>query len=113
MAIVRFDTLRSLSSASVIGIYTAIGTSVQHNWRAFRITNNTDADILISFDGINDNVFVPMSRFVLYDLSTNEPPTNDNDDLVIGLGTQLYAKLAGAAATTGNVYLEAMYAKGE
>lgn len=112
MAIIRADVLRSISAATLDGTYRAIGTAIQHNWRVFKITNQTDGDLLISFDGTNDNLFVPAQTFTLYDLSTNAPPISVVDNLVLGVGTIIYAKES-TAATTKSCYVEGLYARGE
>ena len=112
MAVVRVDTIRSKAAASVTGSYTTLGSALTHSWRVFKITNNTDGDLLFSFDGTTDNLFCPMGSFVLYDLSTNAPPLSEVDNLVLGVGTQFYVKTS-TAATSGDVWIEGLYAKGE
>ena len=112
MAIIRVDEIRSEAAGSITNAYTPLGTAITHNWRMFRITNNTDGDLLISFDGTTDNLFVPAGSFVLYDVSTNAPPISEVDNLVIGIGTQFYVKY-NTAPTTGDIWLEGLYAKGE
>ncbi len=77
----------------------------------FKITNNTDGDMLISFDGTTDNLFVPGYGFTLYDLSTNAPNIQDSDSFVMQIGTQFYIKY-NTAPTTGDVWVEGLYAQG-
>ncbi len=112
MAIVRADTLRSLAFGGISGTYAAIGTALTHNWRMFRVTNNTNGDLFISLDGTNDNFFVPAQSFVLYDMSTNAPPISESDNFVMQIGTIFYAKQS-TAPTSGSVYAEGIYARGE
>jgi hypothetical protein len=78
----------------------------------FKITNTTNANMLISFDGTTDNLIVPAGSFTLYDLSTNAPPLSEVDNLVLGINTQFYLKYS-TAPTSGSVYLEGIYAKGD
>lgn len=112
MAVVRADTIRTKASGSITGSYTTLGAALAHNWRVFKITNNTDGNMLISFDGSTDNLFVPASSFTLYDLSTNAPPLSEVDNLVLGVGTQFYVK-SSTAPTTGDIWVEGLYAKGD
>jgi hypothetical protein len=114
MAIVRFDGYFTLGFASITGSYQTIGTILAHNWRAFRIVNNTDGDMIFSFNSITDNLFVPASTFVLYDISANCDASSslNTDNLVFTLGTQFYIKQS-TAPTRGAVYIEGIYAKGQ
>lgn len=110
MAIARADTLRTLAFGSISGTYAALGTALAKTWRTFKLTNNTNGDLIISFDGVNDNLFLPANSFTLYDLSTNAPNDTLGESLVLSLGTQLYVKQS-TAPTSGAVYAEAFYAK--
>jgi hypothetical protein len=111
MAVARFDSLISLAAGSITASYTTLGSPLTQNWRIFKITNDTDGNMLISFNGTTDNIFVPAASFTLYDLSTNAPPIAVTSNLVLALGTQFYIKYV-SAPTTGSVYVEGVYAKG-
>ncbi len=111
MAVARADVLRSLAFGGISGTYATIGTPLTVNWRVFRITNNTNGDLFISFNGTDDNFFVPASSFVLYDLSANVAPVTESDTFVLQIGTQFYAKQS-TAPTSGSVYIEGLYARG-
>lgn len=112
MAVVRADALRSVAFGSITGSFTALGTALTHTWRMFKITNTTDKDMIISFDGTTNNLIVPAGSFTLYDIATNAPPVSENDNLLVGIGTQFYVKYV-AAPSSGTIYLEGLYAKGE
>lgn len=112
MAIVRIDAFKTIGFAAISGAYAAIGTPLSHNWRAFRAVNATDGDMILSLDGTTDNLFVPANTFVLYDISTNSAPLNNIDQLVFGINTQFYVKQS-TAATSGAIYIEGFYARGE
>jgi hypothetical protein len=112
MAVLRVDAIRTKASGAITGSYTTLGGPTTHLWRMFRFTNTTDGDLLISFDGTTDNLIVPAGSFVLYDVCTNAAPSNLNDNLLVGIGTQIYVKY-NTAPTTGSVWLEGLYAKGE
>jgi hypothetical protein len=112
MAIVRFDTLRTKAFGTITNSYTTLGSALDRNWRIFRIINDTDADLLISADGTNDNFFIPAGSFVLYDLATNALNVQDSDWFVMQIGTQFYAKYASSAPTSGSAYIEGTYSAG-
>lgn len=112
MSVVRADALRSVAHGSITNSYAVFGAAISHLWRVFKITNTTDGDMLISFDGTTDNLIIPAASFTLYDISTNAPPQALIDNLVVGIGTQLYVKYS-SAPTKGSIYVEGLYAKGE
>jgi hypothetical protein len=112
MSIARVDALRSLAYTSITNSYTAIGTPTAVNFRIFRIVNDTDGKLYISFDGTTNNFIMPAGSFVLYDLSTNGPLISQTDSLVIQIGTTFYAKYL-TAPTTGSVYVEGIYQRGQ
>lgn len=108
MTSVKFDTLRSISSGSIGGSYTAVGTPLQNNWRIIKITNTMNADAFISVDGSTACMAVPAGSFVLYDFGTNEPGgMGTNDNMVVAKGTQFYVSALGQ--TSGSVYIEGVY----
>lgn len=109
--VVRFDGLRSLGEASIGATYTAVGTAIAHPMRQLKFVNNTDSDIIVSFDGTNNNDFVPTYGFSLYDFTTNK--TLPDTTFVIQNGTQVYAKYATAAPTVGSFYVVAVYGQGD
>lgn len=112
MAVLRVDAYRTTAFGSITGSFVAVGAALTHLWRAFRITNNTDGDMIFSLDGTTNNLFVPAGSFVLYDVVTNSAPDKINDNLLMGLGTQFYVKYS-TAPSKGAVYIEGIYAKGE
>ncbi len=111
MSILRVDALRTKAAAAITGSYTTVGALIAFNWRIFRVTNNTDGDLFISFDGTTNNLFVPKSSSVVYDLSTNSAPISQTDNFVVGINTQLYTKY-NTAPTTGDLWIEGLYARG-
>jgi hypothetical protein len=111
MAIVRIDAIRTVNNSAITSSYTAVGAALANNWRMFKITNNTDGDMLFSLDGTTNNLFVPAFSFVLYDLSTNAPNVQQTDEFVMQIGSQFYVKYS-TAPSKGDVWIEGIYAKG-
>jgi len=110
MPVARFDTYRTVNFSAITPAFTAIGAAIQHNWRIFRIVNNTNGDLIVSEDGVNNNIFVPANSFVLYDLSTNSD-INLSNSIVLKLGAQFYVK-SSTVPTSGDLYIEGMYQQG-
>jgi len=118
--IVRFDKLRAMPFAQITNSYQAIGflptpttpAPFTHAMRVLHFVNNTNGDMLISFDGTNDNVPLLAESFALYDLTSDE----DFDERFRYVnGTQIYIKYitAPTAPADGAVYLVAVYGLGE
>lgn len=107
--IVRHDTIRSIAFGSISGSYAAIGTPFGHAMRIIRVVNATQGDMFISFDGVNNNLFLPAGSFVLYDYSTNTEPSVY---FQLAKNTQVYCKQS-TAPISGAVYVEAIYGFGE
>lgn len=110
MSVARADALRTVAFGAITTAYLPLGSAITQNWSMFRIVNNTDGDMLFSFNASTNNLFVPAGSFVLYDLSTNAPPLSVHDNLVLGLLTQLSIKY-NTAPTKGDVWLEGIYAR--
>lgn len=111
MAAVKFDALRVKAFGAITGSYTTFGAASTQNWRAIKITNNTDGDMFISLDGTTDEMFVPANSFTLYDLATNALNVQDSDWFVLPIGSQFYIKES-TAPSKGAVYLEAIFSTG-
>lgn len=112
MAVARFDVMRIIPFGTLTAFYQQLGSPLTRNWRMFKLTNTTNVNVLVSFDGTNDNIFIPAGSFTLYDLSTNAPPISQSDNFVLALQTQFNYKVESGTATEGGVYLEACYARG-
>lgn len=106
--IVRYETLRSLAFGGISGAYAAVGSTWNNPARIIKVNNATDANLLISFDGItNHDVVLSNSAYVL-DYSSNK--NNPGGQLDQSYGTRMYVKQESAAPTLGNVYLTVIYA---
>lgn len=111
MAVTRFDQILSVGFASITASYTTVQSPISNVWRIFKITNNTDGDMMFSANGSTDNLFVPAGGFTLYDLVVTVGTGTDIDQMPLGIGTQFYIKYI-SAPTRGSVYIEGLYAKG-
>lgn len=105
-----FDTLRSLAFGSISGSYAAVGSAFTVEPRIICITNNTDADMIISTDNSNatGQLYLPQGTFKLFDVTSNMNP-NIDDTVVFPIGTIIYVKQV-SAPSDGNVTVEILYA---
>lgn len=106
--VVRVDGLRSLAAGSISGTYATVGTAFTHPMRLLKLINNTNGDLTISFDGVNDNDFVPAGGFTLYDLTTNK--VQPDTTFVFQNGTQVFVK---GTPATGTFYVVAIFGQGD
>ena len=102
------DTLRSVAFGSITASYTAVGTASLKPIHVLIITNTTDADMLISDDGVNNKLVVPKSSFILLDVSANRDGYNPANVLMFRTRTQYYVKYI-TAPSLGSVYIAEIY----
>jgi len=69
-----------------------------------RLINNSNADVTISYDGVNDADFVPHGTQLQLNFQTNGQPNNFN--ALLAKGTVVYVK---GAAGAGLIYLAGYY----
>ena len=109
----KYEPLKTLGFAAIganfAGIVTMAGaaTSVEHPARIYHIVNNTDKDLLFSWDGIDPFVLIRAGSSFTDDLCANQALTSS---LVLSEGSRLYVKHNGAAPTSGSIYLTICYA---
>lgn len=111
MPAARVDVLRTLPFGSITNTYQVLGTPLNRRWRQWKVTNSTNGDMFISFDGVNDNMFVPANSFTLYDIGTNANQ-DAAEGLTMSIGTQYFVRYS-TAPTSGGVYLEGVYQQGQ
>jgi hypothetical protein len=104
------DTLRTKGFAAITNSFTTVGNPLTHSCRIFRIINATDADMIFSIDGLNNQFYLPANSFVLYDLATNAE--KGSEMFVLEIGTQFYVKFV-AAPSKNSVAIEVIYGRGQ
>lgn len=121
--IVRFDQVRGIAFADILATYLPVGFNYAsshpptpapftHAMRVLHFINNTNGDMMVSFDGVTDNVPVLAEGFALYDLTSDE---DTNESFRYQNGTQIYVRYLSAptAPVDGAFYVVAIYGKGE
>lgn len=110
---VEWDLMRVVTAATLnSGAWEAVGSSFNVQPRIIKFINNSDADISLSFVGIDGTEidFFPKKSEAVYDLSANK--SNQSGYLGLSEGKQFYAKQAAAITNSGNFYIVALWAAG-
>jgi len=104
------EPLRSLAFGSIGAAYMGIGTAIDHKARIVRITNLTNTQLMISFNGVKDHFPLAMYGFLQLDVYQN---SEDAGFFSLSIGDRLYVKELDAVnpATSGSVYVTVFYGK--
>ena len=106
---IAFEPLRTIAFGGITNVYAAVGTAFANPVRLLKITNMTDVDIIVSYNGVTDQDIVIASGFTLYDYCTNQSSVGGLLEQPVGDG--VWVKRAGAAnPISGNVYVTVIYA---
>lgn len=115
---VQFEEMRSETGANIgagAGGYVAVGTPLNFPCRLIVLVNNTDANLFISFanPGVTaaaavDHLFLLAGGQVVLDFASDRVQQNT---FALCTDTQVYA--AGAAATSGTLYVSPVFALGD
>lgn len=115
--IVAFDTIRKSLASGITTTYSKLGGITTHPMRLSCLSNNSTTDVFIAVtngstplsDGTQDQIYVPMKGFKLYDLTSNKVDQIPSV-FCIAEGQQLWVRNSAEAAS---VYLEFIYGNGE
>jgi hypothetical protein len=102
------EICRSVGFASINGVYIGIGTAVTEPIRFLMLQNKTDADVMLSFDGVNDTVPLGTGTQWVWDITANKTTEHG---FFLGQGTRIYVKTLwpGDVPTQGAVFLSTFY----
>ena len=103
-----FEPLRSLDYTLISGSYALIGTPFANPVRQLLLQNLTDANMIVSFDGVDDHVVVAASSGIIFDFCSNKNDTAGN--LEQPAYTFCYVRQESAAPTKGVFYVALTYA---
>ncbi len=104
---IMFEDLRSLAFGGISGTYAGVGTAFQKPVRMLKITNLTDAALIISFNGINDKDVIAANSAFIYDYGSNKSDSG-------GIAEQtaferVYVREESSSPTSGSVYVTSIY----
>lgn len=112
-----FDQIRSIVLASITNAYQPLLTATSQGpflypMRLLHFVNNTNGDMMVSFDGVIDNVIITANTGVIYDITSDE---DYPESFRMSANTQVYVKYISAPTTPtdGAFYLACMFGLGE
>lgn len=106
--IVRYETLRSLAFGGISAAYAGVGASFTNPVRMLTIDNFTDANLLISFDGVINKTVIHSNSTKVMDYASNK--IEPVGQLEQPIGDRVYVKQESGAAGSGSVYVTVVYA---
>ena len=100
------EAVRSLDGAAIGTVYMGVGTALDNPARIIVIQNLTDAEVMFSFDGIDDHIPLPTRGHIVLDISANK---TIQTGFFMAEGQRLSVKHTGSQPTTGSVYFSSFY----
>ena len=102
-----FEALRVLAFGGISAAYANVGSVTAHKVRIFKISNNTEGDMIFRVTSTDDEIFLTAGSFTLYDIQANMNAQFD-DKYVLPIGAQFEVKQI-TAPVSGAVYVEVIY----
>ena len=97
--------LQSIDSSTLSAAnYTAIGNPIEGALTIIRITNASDEDVIISYDGVNEHGYIVSGGRFKDEFQSNA--RHDCGEWVLAKGTVIYAK---GTAGIGYIYVAGYY----
>lgn len=106
---VEFEAVREVAFGGVGAAYAALGAILSANARQIKISNATDAEIYISFDGVTDHLRIVGNSFDLWDFTTNKVR---DDGFFLANRTQIFQRRVAGAPTSGSLWVSTVIAGG-
>ena len=94
----KFCPLITVPTASITGTYLAVGDPFMAPICAIYIVNDTNGDVVVSFDGVTDHLYVRNNQFHNYDISI---VNGASGGICFPIGTQIYVKDGLISGTIG------------
>lgn len=107
-----WQPLRSAAFGAIGAAYSQVGNPFDFPLRIIDITNTTNANILISLDGIEDNIIVPAGSGKVRDICAARNG-GALGGAYVAQNTQIWAKYETGAPASGTLYIEGNYIFGD
>ena len=102
------ETIRSVNFTAITGTsYVGIGSAFDHPPHSYKWNNNTNVDLMLSWNGIDDHEFMPARSGFVNDIASNK--NFPAGSFSISQGTRFYVREISAAPTSGDVYVTVFY----
>lgn len=106
---VTFETIREVAFGGIGAAYAALGAVLGDNAHIIGFSNSTDAEVYISFDGVNNHLRLAANSFKVYDLTANKVR---DDGYFLATNTQIFQMRVAGAPTSGSLWAEVVVASG-
>lgn len=103
------EVIRSRDSISFTGSYQTLGSALTKQCRILKFVNDSNVDVMISWDGTNNHDFLPAGSAAIYDISANKQDISGFGQLSVASQTQFYVSGSAGGGNLGSVYLVALY----
>lgn len=104
-----FEAVREVAFGSILASYSAVGSATAANARIIYLANDTDVDVYVSIDGVDNHLRVKSNSFRLLDLTSNKTPFAP---LFLAKNLTFYVKRVSGAPATGTFWIEVTIAEG-
>lgn len=106
---IRFDLLRQITANTIPFAFSKLGPITTDFTRILVVNNSADVQVCLSFDGIDEHIFILSDSSRTYNFTSNRI---DTGSLFLAKGTQIFVRNDGTPATRGIVSVEIIYAEG-
>jgi hypothetical protein len=100
------EPVRERGFATIAAGYMSVGTPVDYASSFIVFQNLTDTSVMVSFNGIDDNLPLPMAGGLVLDVTSNK---SREGGFYVAEGTQFYVRHLGIAPTVGSFYITNFY----
>ncbi len=112
MAIVVFDQIRVLAEAGTSASYALVGGALTDTARMVLINNTMNGDLMMSFDGTTDQLYIQAGQAMVLDFSSDKEAPSYQFGLA--KGTFFWVRWFGLTnPTTGDIFISVVYGRGE
>lgn len=101
-----YEPLRGTDFSDITGAYTGIGAPFANPILWFHIINNTNEDVVISLNGIDNHLYLPSGAFIVHDIGSNK---GLGGGLYIAQVTRFYVAAYATLPVSGIVSLAVAY----
>ena len=97
----KADPLLESTFGSITSSFTAVGSPIPNSWSIITFKNLTNVSLIISWDGVDDNMKLPANSFEVLDLTSNEG--------VIVRTTQFFVKHGVTPPSTNSMVIQGYF----
>ena len=100
------EPIRSRGFATITANYLSVGNELNNAASFIVFQNLTDAEVMISFNGVDDHLALPEFGGLVLDVTAN---MTREGGFFVAEGTQFYVKAIGNLPSAGSFYISLFY----